>query len=121
MDKNKLQKLIEVGYRIAPSCGMCVYARIDPGKDWGECRYHGYRHLKHLTVGENCMSIHRAGSCRSFVGRTLVAEELHGFAVFREHRCTNFDSLQNQCQGVKRIRGDEAVCDVCGEAFRWHP
>jgi len=64
-DKNKYQKLRDVGYQIPPTCGFCNHGRFaSPANAWGECQKHRYEHLKHDNPkGGRGISILRFGTC----------------------------------------------------------
>jgi len=63
MDKNKLEMLREVGYRIPRCCHTCVHAQWRNPSMWGTCARHTYQHAKH-TGPPRQMSIFRAGVCQ---------------------------------------------------------
>lgn len=63
MDQNKAQVLRGVGYKINPSCVLCVHAHF-PHDNWGVCNLHIYNHQKHTGIRK--LSIHKAGSCPNF-------------------------------------------------------
>ena len=78
MDNNKLKVLREIGYRIMPTCGDCVWAEF-PQDDWGTCGLHDYQHEKH-TGEKRQLSIHKSGNCPQFEVATLA--HLSHFAEF---------------------------------------
>lgn len=81
MDANKAEVLREIDYTINPSCGLCLFASIKRGEDWGVCMTTTYQHLKHTGPPAN-LSIHRHGSCKSFQPKADIAADLHGFIEF---------------------------------------
>jgi len=87
MDENKRQKLHDIGYTIAPCCGICANGFIKSGTDWGVCtvKAHEYEHLKH-TDSRRALSIHRLGCCGddNFILGIQVTRELGKFFEFCE-------------------------------------
>lgn len=80
MDADKRRKLIEVSYEIR-ACGVCAWARMQPGADWGTCSIHTYDHQKH-TGPERELSVNRHGVCPKFTVHPAAIDALHGFAEF---------------------------------------
>lgn len=79
MDADKERTLIEIGY-VIDSCGVCLFADIAAGQDWGTCLAHTYQHAKHTDTVRD-LSIHRAGRCGDFeAGPDILA--LGAFASF---------------------------------------
>lgn len=81
MDQNKRLKLVEVGYRINPSCGTCSFGSFARTLDFGECRRHLYEHAKHVGP-PRFLSVHRAGSCTSFKQGSMI--RLGAYVEFAE-------------------------------------
>lgn len=65
MDKNKLDKLHDINYKIHKSCGLCQHANFKSHNNYGTCNLHNYKHLKH-TGKERELSINKFGGCSSF-------------------------------------------------------
>lgn len=81
MDAEKRRVLIQIGYEIPPSCGMCKHADITPGSDFGTCGLHTYEHEKHTGPARQ-LSINRHGRCPQFEPEGLKYMALHGFREF---------------------------------------
>lgn len=81
MDENKRLKLIEIGYEIKPSCGMCVHSDIRDDDDFGDCNEHSYVHRKH-SQGQKPLSILRYGSCPQYQPVLSYENYIHGFKEF---------------------------------------
>jgi hypothetical protein len=79
MDANKLAVLKEIDYKILPCCGLCSYAGLDKGSNWGTCTQIFYNHAKH-TGPARALSIHRLGTCPNFNAVADAEVQLHGFA-----------------------------------------
>lgn len=79
MDQNKINKLQEIDYQIAPTCGTCRHFKQFDDMDFGECGEHVYTHLKH-TGGKRKLSVVRYGSCDYYEQGDV--EFLHGFKEF---------------------------------------
>ena len=84
MDANKRESLVAIGYTIGPCCGMCVYAELTRGSDWGTCDKWTYDHLKHGETRQ--LSVNRHGSCSEFRGDPDRADQLEGFREFYDDR-----------------------------------
>lgn len=82
MDVNKLEALRGAGYRIPPTCGLCVHARLAPGQAYGTCRAIPYEHAKHSGPPREA-SIWRGGVCDKFEsgGPGALERALGGFAA----------------------------------------
>ena len=80
MDKNKFDKLIEIGYKIKPCCDLCKYGKFH-NDDWGDCAKHIYKHLKH-TADYKQLSIYRFGYCDYFIADDLKISFLNMFKGF---------------------------------------
>ena len=79
MDAKKLDKLISIGYKINPCCGLCDHSYF-PHNEWGVCLNHRYDHLKH--DGIHNLSIHCTGLCeKDFV---FKEKKLSGMNHYRE-------------------------------------
>ena len=83
MDANKFDKLVEIGYVIAPHCGICIHADIAPREAWGICKVWLYQHLKHSKT-DRSLSIYRHGHCKKYAIDPLKVLDLHGFQRFVE-------------------------------------
>ena len=81
MDENKRLKLVEIGYEIKPSCGMCLHAKIEDDEDFGTCNKHEYKHLKHIGSPRK-LSILRYGNCPQYEPVLAFANYIHGFKEF---------------------------------------
>lgn len=79
MDKNKLQVLRELPYRVQRVCGLCLHGQF-PTNDWGTCATAVYDHQKHSEAIRQ-LSITRFGSCPKFEAGSKV-EGLGGFKEF---------------------------------------
>ncbi len=79
MDENKAAKLADIGYKIAPSCGLCVYG-VFPNDDFGTCERFLYIHLKHQEPRE--LSINRYGSCGEYTPDATKVELLGRFGEY---------------------------------------
>lgn len=77
MDKNKLQVLRELPFKIHKVCGLCKHGVFK--QDWGMCSNSTYSHLKH-TGPERQLSIHRFGSCPKFEESSSV----DGLGAYKE-------------------------------------
>lgn len=65
MDKNKLNVLRDIGYKIRETCGSCKSSCFSsPGVDYGYCEENTYEHQKH--GGVHFLSIHRQGWCPKY-------------------------------------------------------
>ena len=65
MDANKLKKLREIGYKISPSCRICVHGRFPSTLGmWGTCMKFSYDHLKHSDQKRE-LSVNAFGSCEN--------------------------------------------------------
>lgn len=87
MDTNKLRVLRDLSYRVLPTCGLCRHGEFPVGREWGTCRAHSYRHLKHSAQsGETLrqLSINRSGTCPSFAVDGERLRQLEGFSEFLE-------------------------------------
>lgn len=81
-DLNKFAKLREINYTIPVTCGLCVSGEFPDRGDWGTCKKHQYRHLKH-SGEDRGLSIHRIGYCDDALadtGRVLAC----GFGAHSE-------------------------------------
>jgi hypothetical protein len=65
MDENKKEKLKEIGYKIAHTCGLCKYGMFKPKNAFGDCLKFSYKHLKHVEPSKN-LSVNIYGSCKEF-------------------------------------------------------
>ncbi|OHD21606.1 MAG: hypothetical protein A2Y38_02170 [Spirochaetes bacterium GWB1_59_5] len=81
-DANKLAKLLEVGYCIPITCGLCNFGVFAQGQDWGTCRLYQYEHLKHTGPARD-VSIIRFGSCPKGEVCAEIDALLGGHRVFR--------------------------------------
>lgn len=82
MDENKLDKLLEIGYRIPKCCGLCAHSSFPPtGTGFGRCFRHEFEHKKH-TENPRHMSTHAAGVCDDFSPNQHTMEKLGGFKAF---------------------------------------
>ena len=79
MDQNKNEALARAGYRIPPSCGLCVHARLASGSAWGTCKVIPYEHLKHSGPQREA-SIWRGGVCDAFSAAADLVRQLGAFA-----------------------------------------
>jgi hypothetical protein len=79
MDANKREVLVEIGYRVLPTCGRCFHGDIAPGSEWGTCAVQTYGHLKHTGL-PRALSITRSGTCQRFA--LNPTEALGGFEEF---------------------------------------
>jgi hypothetical protein len=78
MDKNKLQVLRDIDYKINPCCGNCVHG--DFGEtNFGTCAIQSYFHLKHQRT--HGLSIYRFGRCPKWE-RDPMSDNLEGFEEF---------------------------------------
>lgn len=81
MDRNKLSKLLEIGYELRNTCGNCVYGEFRvPGADWGTCANWTYDHLKH-SESQRQLSIHKSGHCSAHVADEISPQ----WEVLREN------------------------------------
>lgn len=78
MDKNKLQVLRDVGYKIQPVCGLCKHGQFNFSNLFGACTIRTYKHLKHSAVAKD-LSISRYGTCPEFEYNEQYDVMLHGF------------------------------------------
>lgn len=62
MDKNKLEKLRDVGYVVKKCCGTCIHQNFGIASNWGTCAIHQYDHAKH-TQTKRQLSIYIYGCC----------------------------------------------------------
>ncbi len=81
MDENKRQRLIDIGYSIGPACGTCAHGKFHEAYDFGDCRLHAYRHLKHSTDVRD-LSVFRYVRCPNYGSRDGLTTFIHGFAEF---------------------------------------
>lgn len=81
MDANKQRKLVEIGFTIPATCGLCEHFMAAPGAEWGVCKNHQYEHLKH-TGPPRDLSVPRSGSCPDWVGAGNVSMRLKNYVVF---------------------------------------
>ena len=63
MDKNKLKRLEEVGYKINDCCAICIHGEF-PNNDFGTCKKYTYKHQKH-SLSERQLSICKTGVCKN--------------------------------------------------------
>lgn len=79
MDKNKLEQLKAIGYKIQRVCGFCEHARLSMD-GWGTCarKTHSYQHEKH-TEEERQLSIHQFGTCPDFSWDQMTWVRLHSW------------------------------------------
>ncbi len=80
MDRNKLQVLRDIGYRIAPTCSLCRHATF-PQNEWGTCSVNRYEHVKH-TGEPRDLSIHKSGVCSKFHVDLVHVEKMGGYSEF---------------------------------------
>jgi hypothetical protein len=64
VDANKKQELLNIGYRIPGTCGICVHGQFNQDA-FGTCAIHEYRHLKH-TGSKRQLSVYVYGRCPKF-------------------------------------------------------
>jgi hypothetical protein len=84
MDKNKLQKLREIGYTLRNCCANCEHGMF-PSNNFGTCSVHKYRHLKH--TGElRDLSIHKYGCCPDHKLDEYFKHEIDTFIEFLTNR-----------------------------------
>ena len=81
MDENKRQKLLEIGYRIKPSCGLCLHGVFFIGTNWGTCGIYTYQHLKHNDETRQ-LSINKFGHCHRFQISQIESGALDKFSEF---------------------------------------
>jgi len=74
MDKNKLVKLKEIGYKIQPCCRLCQHCDFKPMQSFGTCKIQEYEHLKHSDKRK--LSINALGICPEFA---LDEEKVHSW------------------------------------------
>lgn len=65
MDANKRLELLNIGYAIQGTCGICVHGQFQPGSSFGTCAIHEYKHLKH-TGDKRQLSVYAHGRCPKF-------------------------------------------------------
>lgn len=81
MDENKRLKLVEIGYRVERSCGLCKHGRFVKNSDFGVCWFHTYQHLKHSDAIRN-LSVLRYGSCPGFEMDKQAEGVIHKYSEF---------------------------------------
>jgi len=64
VDSNKRLKLLDIGYRIAGTCGICQHGMF-ANDSFGTCSLHTYQHLKH-TGDARQLSVYAHGRCSEF-------------------------------------------------------
>lgn len=79
MDENKLSKLKEIKYTLAPCCGVCAYSRFEENRDFGTCTKYQYEHKKH-TEKMRDLSIFKYGKCEK-ITTFYVTEEMDRFLL----------------------------------------
>lgn len=84
MDPTKLKVLREAGYKISPSCGICIHFRPGTSGDrWGTCAVHEYRHETHSGPPRK-MSCNVLGRCttRFFLDVSKARDLFGSFDAF---------------------------------------
>ena len=79
MDANKRLRLVEIGYRILPTCATCKYGQFHMD-EWGTCGAYNYIHLKHGDLRE--LSINKSGTCPQHRFDESELRNLHAFEEF---------------------------------------
>lgn len=80
MDANKREKLVQIGYKIQPTCGNCKFLRYGDG-GWGTCTKFTYEHGKHTETTRE-LSVNEDGHCSSHEFAEPMRSHLGGFAEF---------------------------------------
>jgi len=88
VDKNKLAKLNEVGYKIRGTCANCKYSTLRfenrTFKLWGTCLKHLYKHEKHTDTDRE-MSVNHSGNCGDHEWDSFATSQLgDSWQQFRE-------------------------------------
>lgn len=85
MDKNKLQVLNHIEYRIMRVCASCVHGDFNDRSSFGYCDEWTYEHEKH---GETrFLSVHVHGHCRMWKGRQDDEKENFKKYLRSENEC----------------------------------
>jgi len=64
MNEGKLPAYTRINFRIMKVCVLCLHRSFRPGKAWGVCKEHDYKHTRHDERRQ--LTIHVAGTCGDF-------------------------------------------------------
>lgn len=131
MDKNKLNVLREIGYRVHTTCGLCTHADIS-SDGWGTCGLHHYDHLKHVGQPRS-LSINQFGSCPKWE-RSWKVDTMKHFEEFFEEKTYDVSERQRQKQesrdkdesdlkagakSAEQLRSENGHFGVKGRVKKW--
>jgi len=108
MDKNKLQELHAIEYRIPKTCLLCKHGDF-PQNAWGTCRIQTYAHQKH-TGDARQLSIHMAGSCSKCSAASDIDQMLGAYREFLE---TVPAGVKTLWETLASDHAPSCTCEVC--------